>query len=126
MIRHVRGEDLQRDITIEFRVAGAVDLSHAAFAIELGDLVMGQGLPDQWNYLTGLGNRFSDNAPPLYTIVDRVCQTKVGGTEAPARVQTENGMLWCAAALRSRCCEQLRYERLRCSRNVASGEPILE
>ena len=33
-------EDLQRDVAIELRVAGAVDLSHAAFADQRGDFVV--------------------------------------------------------------------------------------
>ena len=34
------GEDLQRDVVAELRVGGAIDLAHAAFADESGDVVM--------------------------------------------------------------------------------------
>ena len=40
------GEDLQRDVAAELRVGGAIDLAHAAFADESGDVVMCEPGPD--------------------------------------------------------------------------------
>ena len=39
------GKDLQRDVAIELRIAGAIDLAHAAFAQRADDLVRSDGLP---------------------------------------------------------------------------------
>ena len=39
ILRECLGEDLQRDVTIEFRIAGAVDLAHTAGAERRDDLV---------------------------------------------------------------------------------------
>ena len=44
----IGGEDLQGDVAVQLRVAGAVDLTHPALADEGGDLVVGEGLADQF------------------------------------------------------------------------------
>jgi hypothetical protein len=38
---------LDRDLAVEFRIEGAVNLSHTARADPVGDLVVGEYLPDQ-------------------------------------------------------------------------------
>jgi hypothetical protein len=44
---YVGGKELERDVAVERCVAGAIHLTHATFAKQAGDLVVGERLSDQ-------------------------------------------------------------------------------
>jgi hypothetical protein len=46
VFRHIAGQDLERDIAVELRVPGPVDLAHTAPSDERDNLVVSQGAAD--------------------------------------------------------------------------------
>ena len=59
VLRHLRGQELQRDVAAELRVLGLVDDAHAAAAELRSDPVVRDGLADH-------GDSFPTQLPPLF------------------------------------------------------------